>query len=162
MYRHILVAVDGSPSSRAVTTHAYELAAQLGASCTVLHVLDDVTVPFVNYGMEPYVNVEAINPELIEAQRTGAERMVADLARGAPGDVEVSGAVVEAGGRRIGQSITDEAEARGADLVVVGTHGHRGLSRVFVGSVADAVVRSADVPVTVVRVRDEDDEAGEA
>lgn len=156
MYAHILVAVDGSPASRTVTSHAYELASQLGARCTVLHVLDDVTIPFVNYGMEPYVNIEAVNPEVAEAQRTGAERLVADLARTAPDDVEVEAVVVEAAGRRIGESITVEARDRGVDLVVVGTHGHRGLSKVFVGSVADAVVRSADVPVTVVRHRDDD------
>lgn len=156
MYRHILVAVDGSSASRSVTEHAYELAAQLGASCSVMHVLDDVTVPFVNYGMEPYVNVEAINPEIMEAQRTGAERLVSDLARNAPDDVDVTAVVVEAAGRRIGETISEEAVSREADLIVVGTHGHRGLSRVFVGSVADAVVRSAVVPVTVVRVHDED------
>ena len=157
MYRHILVAVDGSRASGAVARHAYDLAAQLGATCSVLHVLDDVTVPFVNYGMEPYVNVEAINPELIEAQRAGAERMVADLVRTAPDDVEAAGAVVEAGGRRIGETIAEEASQRAVDLIVVGTHGHRGLSRIFIGSVAEAVVRSADVPVTVVRYRDDDD-----
>jgi nucleotide-binding universal stress UspA family protein len=158
VYEHILVAVDGSPASRSVTSHAYELAEQLGATCTVLHVLDDITIPFVNYGMEPYVNVEAVNPEVVEAQRTGAERMVADLARTAPEGVDVEAAVVEAAGRRIGETITEEARERRADLVVVGTHGHRGLSKVFVGSVADAVVRSAEVPVTVVRVRDEDED----
>ncbi len=156
MYGHILLAVDGSHASRQVATHAFELAHQLGARITVLHVLDDVAVPFVQYGMEPYVDVEAVSPEVIEAQHDGARRLVADVADAAPAGVAVEGDVVDAAGHRIGEVIAGEAERRGADLIVMGTHGKRGLSRMFLGSVADTVIRSASVPVTLVRHHEDD------
>lgn len=156
MYRHILVAIDGSQASRHVAEHAFELAAQLGTAVTVLHVLEDVSVPFVQYGMEPYVDLEAVTPEVVEAQRSGADRLVADTAALAPDGLRVEQVVLEATGRRIGEVIAGAADERGADLIVMGTHGHRGLSRVFLGSVADAVVRSATVPVTLVRHHEHD------
>jgi nucleotide-binding universal stress UspA family protein len=156
VYRHILVPIDGSASSTTVADHAFELAAQLGAEVTVLHVLDELTVPFVQYGMEPYVDVEAVSVEVIEAQRRASGDLVADIAGRAPQGLAVTTQVVESAGRRTAESIVQAAAEAGADLIVMGTHGHRGLSRMFLGSVADGVIRSADVPVTMVRVTDPD------
>lgn len=156
MYRHILLAVDGSAASRHVAEHAFELAAQLGTPVTLLHVLEDVAVPFAQYGMEPYVDFEALSPGLVEAQRQGATRMLAGIAALAPAGLDVDTAVIEATGHRVGEVITREAEQRGADLVVLGTHGQRGLSRVFLGSVADSVLRTASIPVTLVRHHEHD------
>lgn len=160
MYRHLLLAVDGSPASTHVAEHAYELAAQLGSEVTVVHVLDDVAVPLVQYGMEPYLDVEAINPQVLQAQRDAARRLVERVAAAAPEGLSPSVVVAEAGGHRVGEVISQRAEDVGADLVVVGTHGHRGLSRVFLGSVADSVVRSATVPVTLVRHHEHTGEGG--
>lgn len=154
MYRHILVPIDGSASSLTVADHAFELAAQLGAEVTVLHVLDELTVPFVQYGMEPYVDVESVSVEVIEAQRRASDDLVSDVAGRAPEGLTVTTQVVESAGRRTAESIVHAADEHDADLIVMGTHGHRGLSRMFLGSVADGVIRSADVPVTVVRVTD--------
>jgi nucleotide-binding universal stress UspA family protein len=158
VYRHILLAIDASEACRHVADHGYELASQLGAAVTVLHVLDDVGIPFVQYGMEPYVDVEAANPKVVEAQRSAAERLVADVAEAAPSRVRAEGIVVEAAGHRLGEVISREADERDADLILMGTHGHRGLSKVFLGSVADAVIRAANVPITLVRYHDHPDD----
>ena len=151
MYRHLLVPVDGSHASRHVAHHAAELARQLGARMTVVHVLEEIGVPLVQYGMEPYVELEAANIEVAKAHRDAADRLVDDVVAELPDDVEVTGTVVEAQGRRVAEAITETAQGSDADLIVMGTHGHRGLSRIFLGSVADGVIRSADVPVTLVR-----------
>lgn len=158
MFRHLLVAIDGSPASRHVADHAAELAAQLGARLTVLHVLEEIGVPLVQYGMEPYVELEAVSVEVVEAHQQAAQRLVEDVVAELPDDVRAEGRVVEAQGRRVAEVITATAEEGTADLVVMGTHGHRGLSRVFLGSVADGVVRSSDVPVTLVRHHEHDDD----
>lgn len=157
MYRHLLVAIDGSHASRHVAHHAAELAAQLGARVTVLHVLEEIGVPLVQYGMEPYVDLEAVSVEVVEAHREGAQRLVDDVVAEIADDVRAEPLIVEAAGRRVAEAITATAQERDADLVVMGTHGHRGLSRVFLGSVADGVVRSSDVPVTLVRHHEHDD-----
>ncbi len=154
MYRHILLPVDGSLASRHVAHHAFELAEQLRAKVTVVTVVEDPGVPFVQYGMEPYVDLEAVSSDAIEAQREGADRMLHEVCETAPAGVETDCEVLEAVGRRTGEIIADAADARGSDLIVMGTHGHRGLSRVFLGSVADTVIRAANVPVTLVRYHD--------
>ena len=161
MYRHILLPVDGSAASRHVASHAFELAQQLGAKVTVVTVIEDAGVPFVQYGMEPYVDLEAVSTEAIEAQREGADRMLHDICDTAPDGVDTDCEVLEAVGRRTGEIIADAADARGADLIVMGTHGHRGLSRVFLGSVADTVIRAANVPVTLVRYHQHDGNSDE-
>lgn len=156
MYRHLLVPVDGSRASRHVAHHAAELARQLGAHMTVLHVLEEIGVPLVQYGMEPYVELEAVSVEVVEAHREAATRLVEDTVAELDDELDATAAVVEAEGRRVAEVIIDTARDRAADLIVMGTHGHRGLSRIFLGSVADGVIRSADVPVTLVRHHDHD------
>lgn len=157
MYRHLLVPIDGSHASRHVAHHAAELAAQLGARLTVLHVLEEVGVPLVQYGMEPYVDLEAVSVEVIQAHQDAGDRLVDDVVAEIADDVVADGTVVAAEGRRVAEVIVATAEERDADLIVMGTHGHRGLSRVFLGSVADGVIRSSDVPVTLVRHHEHDE-----
>jgi nucleotide-binding universal stress UspA family protein len=52
---------------------------------------------------------------------------------------------------RIAEAVADDAEAWPADLLVIGTHGRRGLSRLFVGSIAEGIVRVATMPVLLIR-----------
>lgn len=160
MYRHLMSPIDGSHASRHVAHHAAELAGQLGARLTVMHVLEEIGVPLVQYGMEPYVDLEAVSVEVIEAHRDAAHRLVEDVVAEVADEVRAEGIVVEAEGRRVAEVITATADERSVDLIVMGTHGHRGLSRVFLGSVADGVIRSSDAPVTLVRhhEHDEDDD----
>ena len=66
---------------------------------------------------------------------------------GVPADTRL----VEASGARLGETVASEARAWEADLVVVGTHGRRGLGRVLLGSGAEQVIRQAPVPVLAVR-----------
>ncbi|HET7877050.1 MAG TPA: universal stress protein, partial [Methylomirabilota bacterium] len=72
-------------------------------------------------------------------------------ARAREAGVAVEPALLESDGRRVAAVVVDEARWWEADLIVVGTHGRRGLDRLLLGSVAEGVVRAA--PVTVLLVR---------
>lgn len=157
LHRHLLVPVDGSRASRHVVHHAAGLARQLEARMTVVHVLEEIGVPLVQYGMEPYVELESVGVEVIEAHRDAGRRLLDDVVAEVGGDFRVDGRLVEAGGRRVAEVIVTTADELDADLIVMGTHGHRGLSRVFLGSVADGVIRASDLPVTLIRHHEPDD-----
>ena len=138
----ILVPVDFSESSEHALDYAVELADKLGAS---IHVLSVIGIP--SYGV----------PELgVGITATMMDNMIADnqaaldaLAR--PRKLDSKNMIIRAGDAR--DVILQTAEELGADLIVMGTHGRRGISRALLGSVAEMVVRTAPVPVLTVRGR---------
>lgn len=141
----ILVPVDFSPHSDRALRYATRLAAWLGASVELVHVVDN---PFASgaWTSEVYVpNLPQMLDSLIgDANRrlTGLMPIVSD--HGVKVDVKVL----------TGQpayTIVEHAHSGRFDLVVMGTHGRTGFSHVFMGSVAEQVVRRAPCPVLTVR-----------
>ena len=138
----ILVPVDFSQCSEHALDYAVELADKLGAS---VHVLSVIGIP--SYGV----------PELgVGITATMMDNMIADnqaaldaLAR--PRKLDSKNLLIRAGDAR--DVILQTVEELGADLIVMGTHGRRGISRALLGSVAEMVVRTAAVPVLTVRGR---------
>jgi nucleotide-binding universal stress UspA family protein len=138
----VLVPVDFSECSEHALDYAVELADKLGAS---VHVLSVIGIP--SYGV----------PELgVGITATMMDNMIADnqaaldaLAR--PRKLDSKNMIIRAGDAR--DVILQTAEELGADLIVMGTHGRRGISRALLGSVAEMVVRTAPVPVLTVRGR---------
>lgn len=126
----ILVAVDSSPHAllalKVARTHYPDGHRKL------VTVIDDRTLPFRN-GL----------PVLVEAVLAEARRTLEDLS--------VAGEVSEVVIGEAAQTLLRAAERYGADVLVMGTHGRYGLNRWFGGSVAETVVRHADLPVLVVR-----------
>ncbi|WP_424015160.1 universal stress protein [Halorubrum xinjiangense] len=139
MYSEILVPTDGSPASDAAIEHAIDLADQYGARLHALYVVDGAAYSSLEAGAE--VVVEALETEGEEA--TGR---VADAAADAGVDCVTS---VTSGTAY--QSIHDYVDEHGIDVVVMGTHGRKGLDRYLLGSVTERVVRTSDVPVLTVR-----------
>ncbi len=143
MYRQMLVPVDGSEPSNRALEEALQLAKEQGARVRLVHVLE----PLHHLVIEGY-------GDLVGAVRAEAERVLAEAAaRAQAAGVEASTTLVKAGGRRVAAAIVDEAASWGADLIVMGTHGHRGFEHLVLGSVAEGVVRRASVPVLLVRAR---------
>jgi nucleotide-binding universal stress UspA family protein len=137
MFRSIVVPLDGSRMSQAALEKALALAKEQGASVHLLSVYE----PGVHSTAEARIDIT-------DALRREAEGIVQDAARIAAGKgVEATRAVVAAGTRRIATAIAEEAQARGADLLVIGTHGRRGFERLVLGSVAEGVIRQSTVPV---------------
>ena len=65
--------------------------------------------------------------------------------------IPVDSRVIDTPGQRLGHTVADEAANWGADLIVLGTHGRRGLGRVLLGSGAEQIIRMAPVPSLIVR-----------
>jgi len=142
-FQHVLVATDfGSSSQRAVHVAA-ELAKRLMARFTVLHVIHE-SLPV--YAMEAPLAMAMDSPETRErSAKLELDSFLESLANaGAP-----CAGVVRFG--EPAQEIVACAEEAGCDVIVVGTHGRRGLTRWLLGSVAEKLVRSSHVPVLTVR-----------
>lgn len=136
----ILVPTDFSEPSRAALTQASGLAATLGAT---IHLLHAAHFPTPSMGHE-----FAIPEPAWDAVRDAARKRVEEVARRLEGrGHRVTREVSE---RNAVDAIEEAIRRRHADLVVMGTHGHRGLQHVFLGSVTERVVRSAAVPVMAV------------
>jgi nucleotide-binding universal stress UspA family protein len=148
MYEQILVAVDGSRSSDAALEQALELGREGRARLRVVHVIDSpYDYPDGLYGFVPG-DLEELRQGW---QKLGREVLDRALAVARQAGVEPESALLELARRRVSTTIVDEAKRWGADLIVVGTHGHRGLDRLLLGSVAEGVSRTAPISVLLVR-----------
>lgn len=148
MYKRILVPVDGSvPSNRGLAA-AIGMARGQRARLCVLHVVDERAL--------------ALNPEvggvyldrLLNLQRESGKKIVAKAAAAArTRGVKASTVLVENMTRTVADVVVARARKWRADLIVIGTHGRRGVSRLVMGSDAENVVRTSSVPVLLVRSR---------
>ncbi|MFC6733411.1 MULTISPECIES: universal stress protein [unclassified Haladaptatus] len=144
MYEHILLPTDGSEGTERAVENAIDLAKTYGASLHVLY-----AVEFTGLDLLEELNVERFLEEL---EARGAKLLE---------DVEVR--AEDAGVTTVTTMVRDDPrdgiltyiEENDIDLVVMGTHGRSGLSRLLLGSVTDRIVREADVPVLVVRKPEE-------
>ncbi|HLJ60055.1 MAG TPA: universal stress protein [bacterium] len=145
MYRRILIPTDGSACSQLALEHALGLAKEQQAEVRIVHVLD----------LQPLYTSEALDVEpIVDAWRRSAEAVVTEAAAAAArSGVHAEHAVLEALGHRVADVIVDESKRWQADLIVIGTHGRRGLHHVLLGSVAEGVVRTTTVPVLLIRGR---------
>lgn len=141
MYKHILAAVDGSPRTEQVFRQAERLASSSGAA---LHLCRAVNIP-LGMPLEAWaLSGDELAGRLVEDAQRELTELRQKLQSPLPGEIHV----------RLGrpaQVIVELADAIPADLIVVGSHGLRGLRRALLGSAAEAVVRHAPCSVLVVR-----------
>jgi nucleotide-binding universal stress UspA family protein len=144
MYRRILVPVDGSSTSARALQEALGLARQQTAELELVYVMEDVL--FLEN--EAYINYEEVQKSARSAgEKTLAQAQAAVRQAGMTAEQRL----LEARGERIASVIIEEARRWPADLIVIGTHGRSGFSRILFGSVAEGVVRTAHIPVLLVR-----------
>jgi nucleotide-binding universal stress UspA family protein len=136
---NILVPTDFSPCSEQALDYAIEMADKLGAK---VHLLSVIGIP--SYGV-PELGV-GLTATMMDNMITDTQRALDQLTRDRK---SVSQALVRAGDAR--DVILQTAEELPADLIVMGTHGRRGISRALLGSVAEMIVRTSPVPVLTVR-----------
>jgi nucleotide-binding universal stress UspA family protein len=141
MYKHILIPVDGSPISDNALAQGLALAKVLGADIAVLYVIEN---PLTLYGMSETISYQN---ELYDDLRKYAENVL-ERARKVvrPSGVSVQTLLFE--GVRPADIILQEQNKY--DLIVMGTHGRRGVDRLFMGSVAEAVLRNAHKPCLII------------
>lgn len=142
--RRILFASDLSKASAKAFATAIALAKAYHADMTVLHVL----VPFAPLVPEQYIGGTTIDQINADARRWGEEQLAKLTAKAKKSGVRTVGLALTGDPA---EQIVRAARSKRADLIVLGTHGRTGLSRFFVGSVAQRVIAFAPGPVVTVR-----------
>ena len=146
MFKRILVAVDGSDTAEQALLEAINLAKEHQAQLRIVHAVDIVNI---NLGTE-FPQSSEISDAMTKNGREILRKAEA-VARGAGIPVETRLIEIDTLSHRIPEMIAADAEAWPADLIVICTHGRKGLSHLFLGSVAEGVVRVATKPVLLIR-----------
>ncbi len=146
MFKHILLATDGSAASDHAAALAVDLARTQSAKLTAIYVID----PY------PYMMMGDVNPYGLQAYLSAAQEVaaqahaaVAQRCQQGPTPVELEARLIE--NVTAASGILQSAQEAGADLIVIGSHGRSGIMRLMLGSVASRVVAESKVPVLVAR-----------
>jgi len=145
MYRQIICPIDGSPTSTLGMNEAIRLAKDQNAKLRFLHVIDTY---FPILDVTGDLNVIYID-EILRKNGKKVLKKAEDAAHKA--GITADSKVLEAIGGRVSKFIVSEAEEWPADLIIMGTHGLRGVERLVMGSDAETVARTSPVPVLLVR-----------
>ena len=149
MYQRILVPVDGSATSSAGLAEAIKLARLTGGQIQLLHVIDDMPMMLAGEGYG------AISADVLGVWKESGQALLRKARTAVENDgVPLDTVLVETPGSRLSDAVMKQALKWQADLIVLGTHGRRGVGRVFLGSDAEQIVRSSPVPVLLVRASD--------
>lgn len=147
MYERILVPTDGSETSRRALEEALALASESGGEIHALYVVDTSTAGWAGLGDEEFgVEVGRI-VDILEAD--GEEAVAEAAAAGEAAGVTVVTAIEQGTPYRAILTYVDESDV---DLLVMGTHGRRGLDRFILGSTTERVIRRSDIPVLTIRL----------
>lgn len=144
MFKHILLPVDGSATAARAVDKALAIAEAFKSAVSLIYVIDPYV--FTGAGTDfSYGQAEYLSAATAEGNEALRQAQQVFEARG----IEVSSALVE--GHAVYRAILDAAEAANADLVVMGSHGRRGLEKLILGSVTAQVLSHAHLSVLVVR-----------
>ena len=148
MYQRILVPVDGSHTSTLGLQEAIRIAIDQRAKLRIIHVVDELVVA---QNFDGYISTDDLFDALRDAGKKALQNALA-LAR--KRGLKAESTLFESLGGRISEIIVKEAKKWRADLIVMGTHGRRGVTRMVLGSDAEAILRVTPVPVLLVRSPD--------
>jgi nucleotide-binding universal stress UspA family protein len=145
VYKRILVPVDGSATSVAGLNEALRIARDQKAKLKLIHIVDEL---MIFSSSEAGLNIEPI----IESMKRGGKRILERAAKmAATRGVRPETELWENATGRVAEVLIGRAKRWRADLIVMGTHGRRGVNRLVLGSDAELVVRNSPVPVLLVR-----------
>ena len=152
MYKRILVPVDGSHTSTLGLSEAIKLSKAEGAKLRLIHVVDDLIMSGGFDGAADYAG------NLIETLHEGGKNIL----KIAESLVQMHGldsesVMLEHLGGQAASLIVEDAKKWKADLIVLGTHGRRGIKRLVMGSDAEEIVRTSPVPILLVRSKSPDE-----
>jgi nucleotide-binding universal stress UspA family protein len=139
MYKRILVAVDGSETSNKALVAALQLARDRDASLLLLHCVDELLLLTAGgFGLPtaPEQGNKVLDDAaaIVQAAGSSCEKRLANMPA-----------------QRLGETVAEHAKVWRADLVVIGSHGRRGVGRLLLGRGAEQILRLAPVPVLCVR-----------
>lgn len=155
LYKHLVVAVDGSRTSLQALNHAAKLAALSHAALTLVNIANPseymaLAPEFLQHESYESAALAQGNEVLDFAEKVAKEQGVAEVNR----HLAISTKSV----RDMAQQLVDYAVEKEADLLVLGTHGRTGLMHLLMGSFAETVMRQSTLPLLVLRATHEDEE----
>ncbi len=149
MFKHILVPLDGSHLAEAALPATMELAAKFNSEITLLRITQPPYIPSHTSGQ--------IYADLMINMRQEAQKIAEAYLKGQKGSLRQQGFIVNTlvvQGESPAMAILDVAEGQNIDTIVMSTHGRGGIARWVYGSVADKVLRHADMPILLVRAKE--------
>jgi len=145
MYQRIFVPVDDSETSNLALAEACKLAKETGAQVRMVHVVD---LAQFGWGGTEFLDASELQKSVKEA----GEQVLSQAHEKARAlGMEPECKILESWGDKIASVLLEDANAWGADLVVMGTHGWTGVMHLLMGSVAEGLLKLSDVPVLLVR-----------
>ena len=155
MYKHLVVAIDGSNTSLKALRHAVEIADKTGSKITLVNIANPTEYMALapeflqedSYEATALANAEnVLNKAEALAKSLGATEIQRHIT------VSVKGA------RDMAQQLVDYAAQNSADLLVLGTHGRTGLMHLLMGSFAETVMRESHLPLLIIRSQQDEAE----
>ena len=144
MFKQILVPIDGSATASLAVSKAIGLAQAFGSTVTAIYVIDPY--PFTGVGADfAYGQAQYISAATTEAN------VALDATKKAMAEAGVQVTALMGEGHAVHDGILRALESTGADLIVMGSHGRRGLEKLVLGSVTQRVLGVVHIPVLVVR-----------
>jgi nucleotide-binding universal stress UspA family protein len=153
--QRILIPLDGSARSEAMVEHALELGQLMQSEYTLLRVV----APFILGAAAPFTTPTDFDPDRTLRLQSEAQHELDRIAR----RLEAGGAQVRTRvvlSEQVAAAILEDASQHGIDLIAMSTLGRSGLARLLIGSVADKVLRGAEVPLLLYRPKLPDDQVG--
>lgn len=142
LFKKILVPIDGSNTSNKALDYALKMAQNDQAEVRMIYCIDELSV----------LTGHEFSSEVMQMARDNGHAILQKgLALAQSAKIKADTRLVDRVGQRLGESVADAAGDWGADLIVLGTHGRRGIGRVLLGSGAEQVMRMSPVPVLMVR-----------
>jgi nucleotide-binding universal stress UspA family protein len=147
-FKHVLTTTDLSPESMSAVAYAGHLAKSEGAKLTVLHIPHSTSLAYTDF--VPPIDMMNIDTAIEDSAREELESWVRTHLRGVPKvEVVLRGGITH-------ETICEVAKERRASVIVMATHGRKGLGHLVLGSVTERVLRDAPCPVLVVKPPDVD------
>lgn len=149
MYKHLVVAIDGSHTSENALAHAVGLAKVEGAELTLVNVANPaeymaLAPEFLQHESYEGAALAEGNTVLDAAEKTAKATLDADK-------VHRHLLMANKGAREMAQMLVQYADRQGADLIILGTHGRSGLMHLLMGSFAETVMRETHLPLLIIR-----------
>ncbi|PNG59955.1 MULTISPECIES: universal stress protein [unclassified Variovorax] len=154
MYQRILVPIDGSPTSRHGLEEAIRVAKLTQGRLRLFHVIDELSFALAMDAYSGYAG------DWLNILRENGRRLLDDATASArAAGIEADAVLSDSFTGAVHELVNAEAAKWPADLIVLGTHGRRGVGRVVMGSSAEHILRYANVPVLLVRAPEVDSTA---
>ena len=147
MYAHILISTDGSELAQKGVDHGLSLAAELGSKVTIITVTEPSPVPSIGTSGR---GMAGMDPDRVEDANTRHAKAILSAAKSAAENMELTVETLHIPNASPATAIVDAAETQGCDLIVMASHGHRGIMRAMLGSRTAEVLATAHLPVLVI------------